>query len=162
MIGLFIDFSKPFDTICHNILLRIRGTANAWFRNYLANRKQYVMYNNSSELGNSKFGVPHGSIIVPLLFLIYVNDPCNVSQVVQFILFADDTNIFVSVDNLTYQFDTLNKELVIINQWIQSNKLSLNIEKTNILTRKYLINKLNYTLTVIPFHALLISWSDYK
>ena len=76
MIGLFIDFSKAFETICHNILLRklniygIRGTANEWFHNYLANQKQYVMYNNSSsELWDINFGVPQGSILGPLLFL---------------------------------------------------------------------------------------------
>ena len=87
------------------------------------------MYNNSSsELGDISLGVPQGSILGPFLFLLYVKDLCSVSQVVQYILFADDANIFVSGNNLTYLFDTLNKELVIINQWIQSNKLSLNIE----------------------------------
>ena len=138
MIGLFIDFSRAFDTISHNLLLQklyhygFRGIALDWFTDYLYNRKQFVMYNNvKSNMGKIDYGVPQGSILGPLLFLLYINDICNVSNKISCILFADDTNIFATGKNLTELTNMLNTELAKINQWIQCNRLSLNIEKTN-------------------------------
>jgi retron-type reverse transcriptase len=101
--GLFSDFTKAFDTVDHTILLSklykygIRGLAHSWFSNYLMNRKQYVRINDiKSSLREIKYGVPQGSTLGPLLFLLYVNDLPNVSDKLNFRMFADDTNIFYS------------------------------------------------------------------
>ena len=85
----------------HDLLVRklfcygIRGTANAWLTNYLTNRNQYVIADDhSSGMRLITCGVPQGSVLGPVLFLIYINDICNVSNLLKFVLFADDTNIY--------------------------------------------------------------------
>ena len=137
-IGIFIDLAKAFDTVNHQILLAklyhygIRGIAHDWFKNYLSNRLQYVHFNNTeSNRLPVTCGVPQGSILGPLLFIIYINDLNVVSKLVTFIMFADDTNIFISGKNLDNITCTVNEELNIINEWFSANLLSLNIKKTN-------------------------------
>ena len=137
-VGIFLDFSKAFDTINHNILLNklshygIRGKALEWFRNYLTDRKQFVCVNGQESYQRSiSCGIPQGSLLGPLLFIIYINDFQNSSQILSFILFADDSNIFFSHRNPQILLHTLNEELKLVQAWINSNKLSLNVEKTH-------------------------------
>ena len=139
-IGVFLDFSKAFDTVDHKILLDkldhygIRGCALSWFRSYLSHRFQYVTYNGSqSSQQLIKCGVPQGSILGPLLFLVFINDFCIVCKSTEPVLFADDTNRFSSGSNASSLQDGVNNDLAIIAEWLKVNKLSLNIKKTHFM-----------------------------
>ena len=128
-IGIFIDLKKAFDTVDHKILLSklqcygIRGLALDWIKIYLANRGQYVCYNNSnSELKNIKCGVPQGSILGPVLFILYIHDMCEVSKLLNIILFADDISIFYSTRNIVDIACTVNNELEKLDIWFRVNK----------------------------------------
>ena len=110
----------------------IRGIALNWFTSYLSNRKQYVSVNgHTSEYLNISFGVPQGSVLGPLLFLVYINDLPNVSKHLRFNLFPDDTNIYFEAKDLGTLQKIMNPELRHVKKWLEANKLAINIEKTN-------------------------------
>ena len=137
-LGVRIDLSKAFDTVDHSTLLNklelygITDRNYTWNTSYLSNRLQYIQIdeNSRTEFCVVKCGVPQGSILGPLLFLLYVNDLKNASSVLDPIMFADDTNLFYTHSNIQKLFSIMNEELASINQWFTSNKLSLNAKKT--------------------------------
>ena len=153
-INVYLDFSKAFDTLVHSTLLHkmkhygIDGLAHKLIKRYLENRKQYVEFNNKcSEMKNIKNGVPQGSILGPLLFLIYINDIPNVSNVFNFLMYADDTTLYCWLEDI----DQVNKQAVVnqelhkIHNWLIANGLKLNTNKS-----KYMIfSKPNKSLPVL-------------
>ena len=168
-ITIFLDLSKAFDTLDHEILLHklqyygVNNIALNWFKSYLTNRHQFVDYNGtcSSKLQLTT-GVPQGSILGPLMFIIYMNDIYKVSDKFHSLLYADDTTLDsplctfdASSNNNKYDRNTLstniNYELNLVFEWLCMNKLSLNIKKTKFMifhNRQRNVESLIPTLTI--------------
>ena len=138
VLSLFLDFRKAFDTVnIHILLLKlshygIRGVAHDWFHSFLCNRLQKVKLQNIlSDQREVSCGVPQGSTLGPLLFLVYINDLPNVLQEsIHPFLFADDTSLFMAGDNPESMSVDLNTQLAHLFTWLRANKLSLNLQKT--------------------------------
>jgi len=135
-VGLFIDLAKAFDLIDHDLLIHkldsygVRGAANSWIKSYLNDRFQYVSLENfNSDKIKISSGVPQGSILGPLLFVIFINDLCKSFSSTNFILFADDTNIFFPTINPSLDEFAINNKLIEIVTWFSSNKLIINHSK---------------------------------
>ena len=136
-LGVLIDLKKAFDTVDHSILLAklehygIRGKAYKLMESYLEDRTQYVLYDGyESERGPLSCGVPQGSVLGPLFFLLYVNDMAKASPELELVLFADDTNIFAHDKDPAVLFRRVNRGLDELNRWFRCNKLTLNLKKT--------------------------------
>lgn len=167
IISFFLDFSKAFDCVDHSILLHklsvygVRGVALEWFRSYLSGREQYVSYNNNnSQLRSISHGVPQGSVLGPLLFLIFINDFSNCSEFFRFILFADDSTLTCTIDNISADQISLKleSELINVHKWLNSNKIKININKSNFIFFSY--RKLN-SIPPINFANSAITQTSY-
>ena len=113
-------------------LYGVKGNNLRWFESYLSNCKHYISYNSNKciTFESTTYMVPQESILGPLLFLIYVNDLPNATNILDPIMFADDTNIFYSHHDIKTLFSTVNEEIENLGGWFTANRLSLNIEKT--------------------------------
>ena len=152
---MFIDLQKAFDTIDHNILIKkaenmgLRGIVINWLMSYLNNRKQCVEFrNNKSSLRDVVCGVPQRSILGPLLSMIYINDICNASENLNFVLYADDTAFYTTDNDIDIVVNHTNIELNKMYYWLCLSKLSLNVDKSNYILYSTTKIKGNYYLNI--------------
>ena len=166
VISIFMDFSKAFDSIDHEILLKklyfygVRGIPHDWFSSYLSNRKQFVNVNDTnSSVKYVSHGVPQGSILGPLLFLIFINDLPNVSPFFKFCIFADDSTLTCKFDNSdeSQMKNKLENELVVIHNWLIMNKIKINYDKSKFIIFSY---GKKYSLEQIKIGSSFISSTD--
>ena len=155
---IFIDLKKAFDTVNHEILLNklqkigIRGIAYQWIKSYISHRTQYTKIDHTnSDTEELTVGLPQGSKLSPILYLIYVNDINKFSQSnsINLNLFADDTSLTICNNNKSDLENNANLQLNLLNKWFQANKLTINKEKTNYL---YYRNTENLNLNIENNH----------
>ena len=143
---IFINLKKAFDTVDHEILCKklahygVLGRELSWFKSYLANRRQYCRVNGvDSNMENIEVGVPQGSCLGPLLFLVYINDlPCIIKNS-KVSMYADDISLYHFSKNISQLNWAINEDLGKLDRWLKGNKLSLNVTKTHsmLITTKH-------------------------
>ena len=138
LLNIYIDLSKAFDTLDHTILLEklrhygIRDTELQPIKNYLSNRYHLTeVYGYKSKLLKIQTGMPQGSVLGPLLFLLYINDLPNCNFFFQMVMYADETTLYCNLDCDHTSTTMINDELKKISRCLAANKLSLNVRKTN-------------------------------
>ena len=167
--GVFIDLEKAFDTVNHKIFLSklkhygIRGIANKWFSSYLSNRHQSVSLNGASSSSLPvTCGVPQGSILGPLLFLIYINDMNTAMEFSTTYHFADDTNLLYSHKSIDVLRKRLNKDLALLYYWLCANRLSFNAGKSEFIVFRSPSCKKFERVTLKLHHSKLFESSKIK
>ena len=153
--GIFIDLEKAFDTVSHNILIGKlnhygkRGIPNDWFRSYLSDRTQFVSINGfNSDYKTVKYGVPQGSVLGPLLFLIFINDLNIAIENSETFHYADDTcllNIKYSIKKIN---KVVNKDLKFLTQWLHANKIYFNVAKAEVIIFRRQKKQLDFDLNL--------------
>ena len=146
-IAVYLDLSKAFDTLNHSILLAkmerygIRGLALQWYSSYLSNRQLRSKINLEqsnrplcSEYYPIEYGTPQGSCLGPLLFLVFTNDLYHNLTFCKCILFADDTTVFYTHENLTFLHACIEIDLQVLDDWFKANSLTLNLNKSRVMT----------------------------
>lgn len=182
--GVFLDLQKAFDTVDHSILLQkmahygVRGLPFKLFKSYLTGRSQFVTINGkSSRKCQIQHGVPQGSVLGPLLFLIYINDLNLAIKHSTTIHFADDTSLLNCDRSLKHINKHINHDLRLLNEWLRANKISLNADKTEIILfrspRKVISKTLNFRINgqkIIPKRCVtylgiklneFLNWDDH-
>ena len=151
--GVFVDLQKAFDTVDHVILLKklehygIRGIGNSWFHSYLSNRSQFVsILGFNSSLKSIMRGVPQGSVLGPLLFLLYINDLHEAIKYCMVHHFADDTNLLLFDSSLKSLQKKINIDLKLLCHWLNANKISLNTKKTEYILFRHKQKTINFNL----------------
>ena len=165
--GVFVDLQKAFDTVNHEILLEklnhygIRGIVNQWFQSYLSDRTQFVsLLGFKSDILKIKHGVPQGSVLGPLLFLIYLNDLHKAIKYSKVYHFADDTNLLNVSESPSKLQKQLNIDLKLLYKWLLANKISLNCAKTEFIIFHKPGHKPNYDFR-IKMNGHRVRPSDY-
>ena len=168
-LAVFLDLSKAFDTLPHSLLLKklenfgIRGKALQWFESYLSDRKMYVSFNgNKSEtIPSGDYGVPQGSVLGPLCFILATNDLALTLKKCKCILFADDTTLYVTNKNIRYLKESMKHDLEILIDWFKANKLTLNLDKTSFVLFQHPAKKarkiLHFQLVIYIFQEKRLS-----
>ena len=157
-----MDLKKAFDTVDHGILLSkmyaygVRGVARDWFKSYLSNRKQKCSVNGFlSDDQTLLCGVPQGTILGPLLFLIFINDLPNCLAHSKPRMYADDSHLSYASDYVPDMEQNLNQDLASINQWLIANKLTLNHSKT-----EFMLIGSRQRIRTLPIIAIIGNWWD--
>ena len=160
-VAVFLDLTKAFDTLCHKVLLSklerygIRGISWNWFESYLRERKLRTKCitesegrTEYSEYYNIDYGTPQGSCLGPLLFLIFTNDLHHCVENGNCLLFADDTTLYFTHQNITYLKWDIEKDLKRVMDWFKANKLTLNVNKTECVLFNYKPLKENFSIDI--------------
>lgn len=149
VLSIFIDFAKAFDTVNHKILLNkmhhygIRGPILSWIKDYLTDRYQHTVFSGKKSSSTIvTLGVPQGSVLGPILFLLYINDISDIFSNSKTLLFADDMTVYLTGPNPNQLGHNANTELQKLHQWCICNRLSININKTYFMlfTTKRILN----------------------